>query len=77
MQNKIDLAKQILRLIERYLKMNLKELIHPMECRIEREKIVPLTYRWSIEMDRVHYARSNFGANSICCLYAGKVKWEN
>ena len=36
-QNKIDLAKQILRLMERYPKMTLKDLLYLIECRIEGE----------------------------------------
>ena len=56
MQNKIDLAKQILRLMERNPKMTVKDLMYLIECRIEGEKIVLYSYRWSVEMDQIHYA---------------------
>lgn len=35
--------------------MTVKELLYLIECRIEGEKIVLSSYRWSIEMDQVQY----------------------
>jgi hypothetical protein len=55
MQNKIDLAKQILCLVVRYPRMTVKELLYLIDCRIEGEEIVLTSYRSSIEMDQVHY----------------------
>jgi hypothetical protein len=77
-QNKIVLAKQILRLIERYPKMTVKELLYLIECRIEGEKIVLSSYRWSIEMDQVHYDnRDNLERLRFIVRDAGKAKWED
>ena len=76
MQNKIDLAKQILRLMKRYPKMTLKDLLYLIECRIEGEKIVISSYRWSIEMDQIHYDnRDNLERIQFIVWDAGKLKW--
>jgi hypothetical protein len=76
MQNKIDLAKQILRLMKRYPKMTLKDLLYLIECRIEGEKIVLSSYRWSIEMDQIHYDnRDNLERIQFIVWDAGKLKW--
>ncbi len=75
MQNKIELAKQILRLMERYPKMTVNELLYLIECKIEGEKIVLSCYRWSIEMDQVHYDnRDNLERIQFVVWDAGKVK---
>jgi hypothetical protein len=50
MQNKIDHANRILRLMERYPNMTVKELLFLIECRIEGEKFVISSYRWSVPM---------------------------
>jgi len=77
-ENKIVLVKQILRLLERYPKMTVKELLYLIECRIEGEKIVLSSYRWSIEMDQVHYDnRDNLERIRYIVRKAGKVKWED
>ena len=39
MQNKIDHANRILRLIDRYPNMTVKDLLYLIECRIEGERI--------------------------------------
>ncbi len=78
MQNKIDLAKQILRFMERYPKMSVKELLYLIDCKIEGEKIVLSSCRWSIEMDQVHYDnRDNLERIQFIIWDAGKVKWED
>jgi len=48
MQNKIDHANRILRLMDRYPNMTVKELLYLIECRIEGEKFVISSYRWSV-----------------------------
>ena len=47
MQNKIDHANRILRIMDRYPKMTVKELLYLIDCRIEGEKFVISSYRWS------------------------------
>ncbi len=47
MQNKIDHANRILRLMDRYPKMTVKELLYLIDCRIEGEKFVISSYHWS------------------------------
>ena len=46
MQNKIDHANRILRLMDR----TDKDLLYLIECRIEGEKFVISSYRWSVQM---------------------------
>ena len=53
MQNKIDHANRILRLMDRYPNMTVKELLFLIECRIEGEKFVISSYRWSVQMLQV------------------------
>jgi hypothetical protein len=75
MQNKIDLAKQILRLMERNPKMTVKDLMYLIECRIEGEKIVLSSYRWSVEMDQIHYDnRDNLERIQFIVRDASKVE---
>ena len=50
MQNKIDHANRILRLMDRYPKMTVEELFYLIACRIEGEKFVVSSYRWSVPM---------------------------
>src|SRR6476659_7408822 len=50
MQNKIDHANRILRLMDRYPEMTAKELLFLIESRIEGEKFVFSSYRWSVRM---------------------------
>ena len=50
MQNKIDYVIRILRLMERYPNMTVKDLLYLIECRIEGEKFVISSYRWSVPM---------------------------
>jgi hypothetical protein len=50
MQNKIDHANRILRLMDRYPKMTVKVLLYLIECKIEGEKFVISSYRWSVPM---------------------------
>ena len=40
MQNKIDHANRILRLMDRYPSMTVKELLYLIECRIEGENLL-------------------------------------
>ena len=55
MQNKIDHANRILRLMDKYPKMTVKELLYLIECRIEGEKFVISSYRWSVQMLQEQY----------------------
>ena len=50
MQNKIDHANRILRLMDRYPNMTVEELFYLIACRIEGEKFVISSYRWSVPM---------------------------
>src|SRR6476620_98202 len=55
MQNKIDHANRILRLMDRYPKMTVKDLLYLIECRIEGEKFVISSYRRSVQMLQEQY----------------------
>jgi hypothetical protein len=79
MQNKIDHANRILRVLDRYPYLTVKDLLYLIECRIEGEKYVISSYRWSVPMlqetydnrddlERLHYLVWDAG---------GKVQWED
>ena len=55
MQNKIDHANRVLRLMDRYPKMTVKGLLYLIECRIEGEKFVISSYCWSVQMLQEKY----------------------
>jgi hypothetical protein len=50
--------------------------LYLIECRIEGEKIVISSFRWSIEMDQIHYDnRDNLERIQFIVWDAGKLKW--
>ena len=51
MKNKIDHANQMLKLMDLYPNMTVKDLLYLIACRIEGEKFVIHNYRWC-----VHYS---------------------
>ena len=74
MQNKIDHANRILRLMDRYPKMTVKELLFLIECRIEGEKFVISSYRWSVQMLQETYDnRDNLESLQFLVWHEGKV----
>jgi hypothetical protein len=50
MENKIDHTNRILLLMDRYPEMTVKELLFLIESRIEGEKFVISSFRWSVPM---------------------------
>ncbi|MGB8160782.1 MAG: hypothetical protein WCE93_11610 [Nitrososphaeraceae archaeon] len=78
MQNKIDHANRILRLMDKYPKMTVKELLYLIECRIEGEKFVISSYRWSVQMLQEQYDnRDNLERLQFIVSDADKVQWED
>ena len=77
MQNKIDLAKQILCLMERNPKMTVKDLMYLIECRIEGEKIVLSSYRWSVEMDQEHFDNRDLEMLKFLIWHEGMEQWQD
>jgi hypothetical protein len=78
MQNKIDHENRILRLTDRYPQMTVKELLFLIECRIEGEKFVISSYRWSVQMLQEQYDnRDNLERLQYLVWDAGKVQWEH
>jgi hypothetical protein len=78
MQNKIDHENRILRLTDRYLQMTVKELLFLIECRIEGEKFVISSYRWSVQMLQEQYDnRDDLERLQYLVWDAGKVQWED
>ncbi len=55
MQNKIEHANRLLRLMDSYPRMTIKDLLYLIECRIEGEKLVISSYRWSVPMLQESY----------------------
>ena len=76
MQNKIDHANRILRVMDRYPNMTVEELFYWIACRIEGEKFVVSSYRWLLQetydnrdnLDRLQYLVWDAG---------GKAQWED
>ena len=78
MQNKIDHANRILRLMDRYPKMTVKELLFLIESRIEGEKFVISSYRWPVQMLQEQYDnRDNLERLQFLVWDEGKVQWED
>jgi hypothetical protein len=78
MQNKIDHANRILHLTDRYPNLTVKELLFLIECRIEGDKFVISSYRWSVPMLQEQYDnRDNLERLQFLVWDAGKVQWED
>ena len=76
MQNKIDHANRILRLMDRYPNMTVKELLFLIECRIEGEKFVISSYRWSVPMLQETYDnRDNLEMLQFLVWHEGVGQW--
>ena len=76
MQNKIDHANRILRLMDRYPNMTVKELLYLIECRIEGEKFVISSYRWSVPMLQETYDnRDNLEMLQFLVWHEGVGQW--
>ena len=78
MQNKIDHVNRILCLMDRYPNMTVKELLYLIECRIEGEKFVISSYRWSVQMLQEQYDnRDNLERLQFLVWDEGKVQFED
>ena len=76
MQNKIDHANRILRLMDRYPDMTVKDLLYLIECRIEGEKFVVSSYRWSVPMLQETYDnRDNLEMLQFLVWHEGVGQW--
>jgi hypothetical protein len=78
MQNKIDHANRILGLMNRYPNMTVKQLLFLIECRIEGEKFVIKSYRWSVPMLQETYDnRDNLERLQFLVWHEGKLQFED
>ena len=78
MQNKIYRVNRILRLMDRYPKLTVEKLFYLIACRIEGEKFVISSYRWSVPMLQETYDnRDNLERLQYLVWDAGKVQWED
>jgi hypothetical protein len=76
MQNKIDHANRILRLMDRYPCLTGKDLLFLIECRIEGEKFVISSYRWSVPMLQETYDnRDNLEMLQFLVWHEGVGQW--
>ena len=58
--------------------MTVKELLFLIECRIEGEKFVISSYRWSVQMLQETYDnRDNLESLQFLVWHEGKVHWED
>jgi hypothetical protein len=78
MQNKIDHANRILRLMDRHPNMTVEELFYLIACRIEGDKFVISSYRWSVPMLQETYDnRDNLERLQFLVWHEGVRQWEN
>ena len=79
MQNKIDHANRIIRLMNRYPNKQVEELFYLIACRIEGQKLVISSYRWSVSMLQETYDnRDNLERLQYLVWDAGgKAQWED
>ena len=78
MKNKIAHANHILRLMDRYPNMTVKDLLYLIECRIEGEKFVIHSHQWSVEMLQVQYDnRDNLERLYFIVWDASKMQFED
>jgi hypothetical protein len=78
MQNKIDHANRMLRLMDRYPNMTVRDLLYLIECRIEGEKFVISSYRWSVQMLQEQYDnRDNLERLQFLVWDEGKVQLQD
>ena len=76
MQNKIDHANRMLRLMEKHPNMIVKELLFIIDCRIEGEKFVISSYRWSVPMIQETYDnRDNREMFQFLVWHEGVGQW--
>ena len=76
MHNKIDHANRILRLMERYPNMTVKELLFLIECRIEGEEFGDFLYRSSVPMLQETYDnRDNLEMLKFLVWHEGVGQW--
>jgi hypothetical protein len=78
MQNKIDHANRILRLMDRHPNMTVEELFYLIACRIEGDKFVISSFRWSVPMLQETYDnRDNLERLQFHVWHEGVRQWEN
>jgi hypothetical protein len=79
MQNKIDHANRILVVMDKYPKITVEELFYWIACRIEGEKFVVKSYRWSVPMLQETYDnRDNLERLQYLVWDAGgKAQWDD
>ena len=65
--------------MDRYPDMSIKDLLFLIECRIEGEKFVTSSYRWSVQMLQEQYDnRDNLERLQYLVWDAGgKLQWED
>jgi hypothetical protein len=64
--------------MDKYPKMTVKDLLYLIEFRIEGEKFVISSYRWSVRMLQEQYDnRDNLERLQYLVWDAGKVQWED
>jgi len=77
LKNKIRLMQQILRIIDRYPNIPVKQLLYLIECKIEGEKFL-LDFAKTIDLtDQYLDNVENLEHIRFLVRQAGKVKWED
>jgi hypothetical protein len=77
LKNKIRLIRQLLRIIDRYPKVTIKQLLYLIESKIEGERFL-LDFYNTVELSDPHFDNiDNLEHIRFLVRKAGKVKWED
>jgi hypothetical protein len=77
LKNKIILIREILRILDRYPKINIKQILYLIECKIEGEKFL-LDFYNTVELTDPHFDNmDNLEHIRFLIRQSGKVKWDD
>jgi len=77
LKNKIRLIREILRILDRYHKITIKQILYLIECKIEGEKFL-LDFYNTVELTDPHFDNmDNLEHIRFLIRQSGKVKWDD
>ncbi len=77
LRNRIRLIRQILRILDRYSSITIKQLLYLIECKIEGERFL-LDFYNTVELSDPHFDNiENLEHIRFLVRQSGKVKWDD
>jgi hypothetical protein len=77
LKNKIRLIREILRILDRYPKITIKQILYLIECKIEGEKFL-LDFYNNVELTDPHFDNmDNLEHIRFLIRQSGKVNWDD